>query len=53
VFAGFEIGKLLLGFSYDYNINDLANERIGQGVFEFSISFIGDYENSSSFCPQF
>lgn len=53
LFAGLELGSVLLGFSYDMNLDDLQNERDGQGIFEFSITYIGQYENISSFCPQF
>ena len=53
LFAGIEFGTVLLGLSYDMNLNDLANERDGQGVFEFSVTYIGAYENNAAFCPEF
>ncbi len=51
--AGFEYSNMLIGFSYDLSLRDLVNDRQGIGVFELSISYIGEYENSSDFCPQF
>ena len=53
LFAGIELGNFLLGINYDYNINDLVNERLGQGVLEFSVTFIGEYSNENTFCPSF
>lgn len=53
LFAGIELGSFLLGINYDYNINDLVNERLGQGVLEFSVTFIGNYSNENTFCPTF
>lgn len=52
-FAGIELGSFLIGLSYDYNLNDLVNERLGQGVLEINFTYIGEYDNSSSFCPAF
>lgn len=51
--TGLELGNFLMGLSYDLNVNDLTNDREGQGAFEISISFIGDYENSGNLCPTF
>ncbi|NNF34342.1 MAG: PorP/SprF family type IX secretion system membrane protein [Saprospiraceae bacterium] len=54
VFAvGFETGKFLLGLSYDHSINDLTTDRLGLNAFEFTISYFGDYDNDSDFCPKF
>ena len=53
MFAGLELGSFLLGISYDYNLEDLANERLGQGVIEVSITYIGEYVNNDMFCPTF
>jgi hypothetical protein len=53
VMTGFVLENLLIGFSYDFNLNDLVNERLGQNAFEISISYIGDYDNSDVFCPSF
>lgn len=51
--TGLEIGNFLMGLSYDHNLNDLFNDQQGQGSFEISISFIGEYENSGNLCPTF
>lgn len=51
--AGFEYDNMLIGFSYDLSLRDLINDRQGIGVFEFSISYIGEYENDLNFCPSF
>ncbi|GLR15970.1 PorP/SprF family type IX secretion system membrane protein [Portibacter lacus] len=51
--GGFEYDNMLIGFSYDLSLRDLINDRQGIGVFEFSISYIGEYENDFNFCPTF
>ncbi|WP_235299418.1 PorP/SprF family type IX secretion system membrane protein [Portibacter marinus] len=51
--AGFEYDNMLIGFSYDLNLRDLLTDRQGIGIFEFSISYIGEYENDFNFCPTF
>jgi type IX secretion system PorP/SprF family membrane protein len=51
--VGFETGKFLLGFSYDHSINDLTSDRLGLNAFEFTISYFGDYDNDSGYCPRF
>ncbi len=51
--AGIELNNLLIGLSYDLNLDDLVNERAGQNAFEISISYIGEYSNDSYFCPVF
>ncbi len=54
IMLGFEFNSVLLGLSYDANLEDLATYRQGQGAFEFSITFLGDYENDDSIlCPSF
>lgn len=53
VMTGFVLENLLIGLSYDFNLDDLVNERFGQNSFEISISYIGDYGNSDVFCPTF
>jgi type IX secretion system PorP/SprF family membrane protein len=51
--TGIELGNFLLGMSYEYSLDDLANNRLGQGIFELSFTFIGEYENFDTFCPSF
>lgn len=51
--AGFEINNVLLGLSYDATLNDLNASRQGQGAFEVSIAYLGNYENEAILCPKF
>ena len=51
--AGFELNNFLLGFSYDATLNDLTTNRQGQGAFEISIAYLGEYENETILCPKF
>jgi len=53
VLTGMELGSFLLGLSYEYSLDDLASDRLGQGILELSATFIGEYENANSFCPTF
>lgn len=50
---GLELGGVLIGLSYDVNLTDLATTRRGQGALEFSISYIGSFEDDSILCPKF
>jgi len=52
LFAGFEMRGLMLGFSYDFYIREVAGE-VGTGTFEFVISYTGSHENSIQICPSF
>ena len=51
--AGYDYKGLNLGLSYDYNTSDLFNDRNGLGTFEFSLNYLGQYENADAFCPTF
>lgn len=51
--VGLQQGNFLFGFSYDANLQDLATYHQGQGAFEMSISYFGDFENDSVLCPRF
>jgi type IX secretion system PorP/SprF family membrane protein len=51
--AGMEFTGLLIGLSYDFNLDDLFQDRLGQGIFELTINYIGEYENATAFCPTF
>lgn len=51
--AGFEYKGLLIGLSYDHNTNSIIAGRKGLNSFEFSIIYLGDYENNDAFCPTF
>lgn len=50
---GLEFNSILLGLSYDANLDYLnpANKR--QGAFEISLAFLGLYENETVLCPKF
>ncbi len=48
--AGFEYNGLLIGFSYDANLQDIAATR-SRNAYEFSIIYIGEYENDTLLCP--
>ena len=51
--AGFELNNVLFGLSYDFNINDLTTTRNGQGAVEFSVNYLGEYDNEAVLCPKF
>ena len=51
--AGIQMGGVLFGLSYDASLSDLSTYNQGQGVFEFSIIYLGEYENESILCPKF
>jgi type IX secretion system PorP/SprF family membrane protein len=51
--TGFEFKGMLLGFSYDHNLRSFGASRNGLSTFEFSLIFLGDYENVDAFCPSF
>ena len=51
--GGFEYKGLLIGLSYDHNLSSFQAGRTGLSSFEFSIIYLGDYENSDAFCPTF
>ena len=48
-----EMNSVVIGMSYDLNLDDLTMDREGQGVFELTITYIGNYENESALCPSF
>jgi type IX secretion system PorP/SprF family membrane protein len=50
---GLELDKLLFGLSYDVNLRDATIYRKGQGAFELSVTYYGDYENETILCPKF
>lgn len=51
--AGFGMGELLVGLSYDFNIRDIINYNTGQGTFEISVTYMGNYEEDGGLCPTF
>jgi hypothetical protein len=51
---GVEYNSFLIGFSYDAKILSFTSGGRPQGALEFSVTYIGNYENSSnSLCPSF
>jgi len=53
VSVGFQQRGMLLGFSYDHHFRDLGASLLGQGIFEFTVSYIGEHENEDRLCPEF
>ena len=53
IMLGLEYRNVLFGLSYDATLVDLATDRVGQGAFEFSITYLSDVENESLLCPKF
>lgn len=51
--VGIELGNFLIGFSYDANLSDFNLSKRGQGAFEISIAYLGEYEDDTVLCPQF
>jgi len=50
---GLELNGVLIGLSYDINLNNLTTTQQGQGAFEISITYIGNFEDDSILCPKF
>ncbi len=50
---GLEFNNVLVGFSYDANLDYLNFTNRRQGAFEISIAFLGQYENETVLCPKF
>ncbi len=50
---GFEYESLLFGFSYDANLSSYTTYKKGQGAFEISVTYIGNYDNDDKMCPSF
>ncbi|MFK7808552.1 MAG: PorP/SprF family type IX secretion system membrane protein [Saprospiraceae bacterium] len=51
--VGIELGPVTMGFSFDANMRDLSTYQQGQGAFEFSVAYIGSFENEDILCPKF
>ncbi len=49
---GFEVSNVLFGISYDINPTALSFGR-RQGALEFSVAYLGEYENEQILCPKF
>lgn len=51
--VGMGIGDLFFGMSYDLNLRDIVKYTSGQGAFELSITYLGNYEDEGGACPTF
>jgi type IX secretion system PorP/SprF family membrane protein len=51
--VGIELGAVTFGLSYDANLTDMSSYRQGQGAIEFSMSYIGSFDNEDLLCPKF
>ena len=51
--VGLELGGVSFGLSYDANLNALNSYRQGQGAIEFSLTYIGSFDNEDLLCPKF
>lgn len=50
---GLEHSNFLFGLSYDANLNGLNTTGRRQGALEFSLAFLGSYNNETVLCPKF
>ncbi len=51
--VGIEFNRVLFGFSYDFNLDDLSNTNLGQRTLEFSVAYLGEYQEDLILCPKF
>jgi type IX secretion system PorP/SprF family membrane protein len=51
--GGMTYKGLIFGLSYDHFLDDILDQRAGLGALEFSINFLGQYQNEDTFCPVF
>jgi len=49
--VGFELNNVLFGLSYDLNLGETAN--FNRTTFEFSVAYLGEYEDELILCPKF
>ena len=52
-FVGLQLDNILIGASYDVGVNTLINNKRNFSTLEFSISYLGEYDNQPIFCPKF
>ena len=50
---GIEYRNVLLGFSYDAQLEAIGAGRNQRGAFELSIAYLGEYEDETVLCPKF
>lgn len=55
IMFGFEVGDFLVGASYDASVNDLrvTSTGLSRSALEFSLVYLGEYENEEIQCPKF
>lgn len=51
--AGMEYNRFVIGFSYDLGLGDVLDSRLGLTSYEFSVTYTGQHDNDSAFCPVF
>jgi type IX secretion system PorP/SprF family membrane protein len=51
--AGLELNNILFGFSYDLSLPNLQRYRKSANTFEFSLIYLGEFENDELLCPSF
>jgi hypothetical protein len=51
--VGLEHSNFLFGLSYDANLSGLNTTGRRQGAIEFSLAFLGNYNNETILCPKF
>lgn len=51
--AGLEYKQFIFGFSYDLGIGDVFDSRLGLTSYEFSVTYTGQHDNDTAFCPKF
>ncbi len=49
--VGIEFNNVLIGMSYDLNLGELSN--FNRRTFEFSVAYLGEYEDDVILCPKF
>lgn len=52
-FAGFQLNNILIGVSYDIGLNTIVRNNRNFSTLEFSVSYLGEYDNQPLFCPKF
>lgn len=53
VLFGLEISNVLIGFSYDVNLNAINTINRSQNAFEISVVYLGEFDDESIMCPKF
>lgn len=51
--VGIELGSVTCGLSYDANLSSYQTYNKGQGAIEFSLTYIGSFDNEDILCPKF